>query len=204
LILVFINVIYNAASTVAYLIRKAEKNKDVLVLQDSLGVIQDVIKNLAHHTILSLLKNSVDPLDAHQTRNSKNETRQNVKKYLTRMYENASILTKYEYEYPPLQVMHKSEAYEGFQKECLAFQKWIDNPLESKITQKGVYDSLGTAFIKLLNENKDNIISVWEYQYTEKYLKGLANLLIFHSLIVDLNRRVLWTGVPVVQAQKTQ
>lgn len=73
LILVHINILYNAAASVAYNIRDIEDiygpkkeeeiNKEIRKYQDPLGIIQDVIKASIHQYMLATLKYAVTPED---------------------------------------------------------------------------------------------------------------------------------------------
>jgi hypothetical protein len=159
LILSYVNVLYDAASSVGYFIKKDGGNEHTGDMQESLGVIQDVIKGLAHHTILSLLKNSVDPLDSHQSNKSVENTRENIKKYINRMHNDISVLKKWEYENPPLLIMKKDKAYTAFQNETQKFMDWVKSRTESeelkekeKDEQRNIYDDLLVSFGKAMND----------------------------------------------------
>ncbi len=69
-----INILYDSSWTVAYCIKNnCEINGDTS-LRDSLGIIQDVIENFAHHPIISILKRSTEPLEGYGSKKEETES----------------------------------------------------------------------------------------------------------------------------------
>jgi hypothetical protein len=111
LILVFINVLYDTSSSVAYYIRKIKNeekeekkvNERIKPLQDSLGVVQDVIKDMAHQSMLGILKYSVVPIEGWgANKQSDDYARSAIKSLLGNLFNYAKILKKMEETIRPL------------------------------------------------------------------------------------------------------
>jgi hypothetical protein len=120
LILIFINELYFTSSSVAYLIRKKEaekalirkpgmsdqeignikqKEKEIRMLQDALGVIQDVVKSMVHQRMLVLLKFAVNPIEGwSENKKEEKNSRANISNTLTGLLGLAKKLMKIEYE----------------------------------------------------------------------------------------------------------
>jgi len=107
LILVFINVLYDVSSSVAYFIRKLrvkeKAEEDIKPLQDSLGVIQDVIKDLVHQSMLGILKYSVEPIDGWgAVKMDDDYARDQIKELLRDLFEKAKQIKEKEKSVRPL------------------------------------------------------------------------------------------------------
>jgi hypothetical protein len=88
--LIFINTILHATQTVAYSIAEGDNEDECEALKDCLGVIQEQVKAVAHHKILSLLTYRSDFLslkEVHDTSDRENAVRASIDETLRSMRE---------------------------------------------------------------------------------------------------------------------
>jgi hypothetical protein len=82
-----LNILVDSSQSVVYYIQDSTNEKEIAELQDSLGVIQDAIKWLAHEKILSILNDSVELLGTDLSWKDKKEITARIKSYLANLNE---------------------------------------------------------------------------------------------------------------------
>jgi hypothetical protein len=236
LIILFVNVLLKATYSVAYIIQKKErvqlgqkqenledKNEemDVQTIQNSLGIIQEVIKAGAHQGILNLLKNAIEPIDKTNHENKGEGTRDNVKTQLIHLYNNARKIRYFEYDYFQKRCfpfsLETGDACNEFQNKATEYVVRYnslknykpDNTLSKKeLEEKKIQDKkkkeseidsnqeqLETSFRKMFDKTQTNIIGAWDLKYPADYLKNLANFLAFRETRWYLEDKADWLEI---------
>jgi hypothetical protein len=157
LILIFIGIIYEASASVAYQIRDIEKdekdakkvNNKILPLQDSLGVIQDVVKDLVHQPMICILKLALEPVDGWgANEENDNEAKTNIVKQWEDLFYYARIIKSIEINVRPV----------NDYSTC----KW-----EEKYDQEKL-DKFANALCKLSNDDENFYKKEW-LEYIKNY-----------------------------------
>jgi hypothetical protein len=198
------NVLLCSATTVAYCIRDGgpQDKDEIKELQDSLGVIQDVVRGLAHHSILLILKHSVDLRRHDLSRAEKKEAEDNITFHLRILQDKADQLNDFKWKNNELlsdiTKKDKVEEFVAFQEAAEAMKEWLQkNPKPERgpcekiekyherrrayreaFIKSTEYEELGKAFDSI---EPKQIARTWEIEYSKEYLKKLAQWLGFEA-----------------------
>jgi hypothetical protein len=212
MIVFFINILFEAASSVAYLLKKRKDSVDVDEkagidterLQDALGVIQDVIKDRVHRHMLSILKCAVEPQEGYDEKEQYNINKENINKNMDKLFLNYLEMRDIVKDLPPLPgVIEKSEKHQDrnidyYQQELEKYLnscrlETLNNKLKTEEINKEkpqkIYDELKELFEKT---REYTITHEWEYKYTLFSLELLAKRLARISVDNDLEDREQW------------
>ena len=198
----FMNILLHSASTVAYrIIRDGGNKKEISELQNSLGVIQDEVKTIAHHPMLNVLKYSVDvkrhDLSEEEKEKAESEITARLKhlKYWAEQFK--SMEEKYNTELLPAIDKKKVEEVVAFREAAGELKDWRRaNPLPQKPEER---TKILSKCQELKNFNKafnkigcEEFVSAWEIEYSEEYLKELALWLGFNAMYRKIEDMATW------------
>jgi hypothetical protein len=205
----FMNILLCSSTTVAYCIRDwGPKNKGkIKELQNSLGVIQDVIRSVAHHPILLILNDSVNIRRHDLPAEDKKKAKDEIKSQIAFLKEKAIDFEIFEWENNDLlsdiSKKDKVEEFDAFQKAAQKAaqeaENWYrDNPKPTKKPRENF-----EKYLKRLKEYRktfeektefkefekafdsiglEKFAEVWEIEYSKEYLKKLAQRLGFEYM----------------------
>jgi hypothetical protein len=193
-ILVFINIMYEAAISVAYYIREWQKGNESIdkdLLQNSLGVIQDVVKDIAHHRIMSIFKLSVDSL--REEKSGQHENRSKFQKLLYYLKKDAMIMMQLEKDQNTLLPQIDTGDIAEYRKEAAAFEEWAKTKEhhDASMMEYERYKECDTSYEGIKIPEKD-FVGAWEIKYSKEFLLELATYLGNFDLKLYLKNRAQW------------
>ena len=155
----FYNTELNSAETVAWCIRQGNNEKEIDKLQDSLKRIAESINYLTHHSLIDVLKYSMELLELKEAKASSNKQK-NIKKKINKYMKslnNLDIAIRHEhYKNNRLFSLVDTDDVEDYRK---AYQKLVDwlrkNPDKDPASAeeyKEEYDNLRKLFYKIPHE----------------------------------------------------
>lgn len=193
MIVFFINILYEAASSVAYYIKAKKDHSEIVALQNSLGVIQDVIKDKVHQYMVTILKCAVEPQEGYEDEEQSNYNQDDINKNTNGLFINYLEMRLVVHNIPPLpSVGTNSEPGKNFLNNLDNYLKTIKDQCEVKtLTEKET-----ELFLQLKgsfnNTDGGEITKAWEYKYSKTTLEKLAKSLSFISVYNDLDDRKQW------------
>ena len=236
LLVFFINILYEAASTVAYSIRKDEienvetkgnKDKDIKNygrkpdndindiedLQNTLGVIQDVIKDMVHQYMIAILKCAVEPQNGYGDKEQADINKYNINVYLDCLFDNYIEMKKIVFLISPLPDIEgdRGKILQGELRVCLGnkkkekenlreaaieeIKKQTQDKKAKYVKEQGEKDITDECICSTELKNRikaDDIIRSWEFKYSLEDLKTLAKELSCITLMTEIDSRTRW------------
>jgi hypothetical protein len=195
--LVFMNILLNSASTVAYFIQESSNTKEeVSEMQDSLGEIQGDIKAIAHHDILTILKLSTDLLGfstgpCNNTgallTDREQRKQESIKSSLDNRVNNlkswADELKRDEMEYNEIFPHIEGDEVEDFRKKFKSIKKLKREHPKELVGEFKEFRNLKELFYEIPFEKR---VRARKIPYSWEYLRHLADFLAFGSTRQDL------------------
>jgi hypothetical protein len=194
-ILVFVDVLFSATFCIAYYIWSGKDKENLTTLRNSLGVIQDVIKDLAHHRIINILKYFVEPLDIYESKKEKLDSRTDFEEVLSDLKNDAISIRQFENSHNELLSQIQNKPAADFREKVLEFKKWArteqhdNNDLDVSQKRDEQRVELGKS---LDNIDDKQFVGVWEYGYAQEYILKLAVWLGKISMKRSLKNQARW------------
>jgi hypothetical protein len=212
--LLFINILYEAASSVAYYINSYEHpvdtpkikvsgnsvtKQDILGLQHSLGLIQDVIKDNVHPRMMSILKSVVEPYDGYGDNKEMDVNIRNLETNLQSLFENYTKVKEKTFNLSILPCLRSSQG-----ETCVldnvsnSIKQAQTTPLvitSEKTLEEQIHTQAQQLIQALHTTDTPQVIETWEFKYSEKTMTDLAKILCDISVSDDIENRLTW---PVV------
>ena len=207
LIVFFINVLYEATLSVAYFIRKFEKEENETAnieertetLQNSLGVIQDFVKDRVHQYMLAILKCSVEPQEGYGDKKKQKINKENVEMYLDTLFDNCMKMRDEVHKFPILPSAPNEKIYEDYR--CCR-NMTIDGPVSEEAIKKA--NKVCNDLVADLDSIKGGeIAKYWEFKFSEETLVKLARRLGIVSSKEEINDRFRWDTVIGIEKIKS-
>lgn len=180
---VFMNIILNSATTVAYFIQESGNTKEVSEMQDSLERIQGGINTIAHHNILSILKLSTDLLGGALLTDREQSIKSDVNNQLNFLKFWADELKRDEMKNNEIFPHIEGKAVEDFRKTFKSIKKWKQNHPEKQVNESKEFSNFKKLFYEIPFEKRARARKI---PYSWDYISHLADLLAFESTCLDL------------------
>lgn len=191
--LVFVNALLRATETVAYAIQESANQEESADLQDCLGVIQEGIGTIAHQPIIIVLTHSMELLELKADRQSSPKRRCSQRIIDGQLRK----LKKWGKELKEREVRFNSilPGIEGLEVE--AFRTATDEVLAWTAVHPGEdllghCRELGDFVAKFWNIPPEKLIYAWKTAYSKKFVKWLAEWLVFESTCQHLLEMAGW------------
>ncbi len=202
-IMVFINIMYESATSVAYYIRKNKTNHmniKITILQNALGVIQDVIKVKVQNPMISILKMSVEAMESSDSelQHSNRTAFQNTSFYLKT---DARDFKLFEKKYNKLLPEITDSGIGRYRRRTKYFEKWVEKEGYRARLMKEYpgYDKTDTSRYHIRTQD---LVDAWEIKYSTEYLLKLASYLGNFAIKRFLMDRVKWLQLQENNKQK--
>jgi hypothetical protein len=217
MILFFINIQYEAASSVAFYIKakikkntkdnaKNKNNDAIIKLQNALGVVQDITKDMVHQYMLAILKCAVEPQEGYDDKEQMDINKKNINKYIQGLFEYYLNVKKTIYDIKLLPLVNEvncNEKGKDFQqKQNNILKPPEEHPNSKKIVLKNdknkkdedsMIKQTCSQLVSVLKEIDDcDIAKYWEYKYSDVTLLDLAKRLCCVSINEYIEDKIKW------------
>jgi uncharacterized protein YeaO (DUF488 family) len=168
----FLNIPWDSTVTVSYcILDKNMDEKDISELQDSLGIIKDVIKFLAHENILFVLNDSVELLGTDLSGEDKKKKEAQIKSRLAMLNNWTKAIEKEKEENNQILSTVQGEQVDSFREAAKKLKKWLrENP------EKTDYPDY-QDFYDLFDKIPLNYPHAFEIDYSKEYVNYIARWL---------------------------
>ncbi len=180
----FFNMILKSSATVAQSIRnKKMTDEELMVLQDSLGVILVSLKGIAHHPMIMIFKLASDLLGNEKDPDKTQQSLHERIEYLTTWFNNIYYLEKEQN-----QLLSTIEGRSGDEIRTMAreFEQWIGENPSLPPNEFNRYNDLQLSFLAI---PRDKRFSAQSYYYSPEYVNVLADTLGFSFFVNEIERR---------------
>lgn len=174
--LVPINVLFRSTLTVAYFIRDND-NGEISELQDCLEVIQGGIKDIAHHSIISILKYSMG-VNLGRAIEAKKELKSNLKV----LKERAELFEREEREHNKIFPSIEGDEVEVFREAYKEFMVRKREHPDKELNEFEEFSNFRDLFYKIPHQK---LCRANKIPYSTNYVRHLADWLAFESTCQD-------------------
>ena len=185
----FFNVLLKSTITVAESIRgDTTKPQEIEALKDCLGVILQGTKDIAHHSILTVLNKSSDLLDLDQPDDEKQrlELERDCEDQLVYLRNAAGSLREFERTRNKLLATIESDAVQEFRAKCESLEQKTRNNPEKNLNEFIEFDEVEKAFLSIPTEDR---VLAQRIFYSPEYVKFLADFMGLVTLQTELRQR---------------
>lgn len=185
----YINILYQSGLSIAYYIRNGIDQKEIASLQDMLLMIQDLIKSIANHRIINVLKYSAKILELEESGETGGELN-NLKKFLgedmAALKDWAYALRELDVEYDNFLAPAEGPQIEKVRTTARKIEKWLKENQLRNVGQSEYFNEFRDEYNAILLEER---LSTAGTPYSKEYIRALADWLSLEAACIYVYNR---------------
>ncbi|MBA7653286.1 hypothetical protein ES703_61133 [subsurface metagenome] len=182
-----LNVLLNSAITVAQHIRVIDDKDKICELQDSLGAIQDGIRGILYHSMLSILKSSIKLKSEDLTVEKKREIKTDIQDLIIPLKIWSKRIERREREYNEFFSYIEEDERKDIRAQIKACEEWRrDNPKKHPDDWPHMADLVKKLFWEIKHEKICGAIKI---PYSLEYIRNLAEWFTSQEVIQMIKER---------------
>lgn len=185
----YINILYQSGLSISYYIRNGVEKKERESLQDMLLMIQDLIKSIANHRIINVLKYSARILEfeeAGETGAELNKLKQLLEEDMAALKDWSTALSDLDDQYDNFLAPAEGPQIEEVRVTARKIEKWLKEDQLRNVNQS---EHFAEFQIKYNAINLEERLSTAGTPYSKEYIKALADWLSLEAACIYVYNR---------------
>jgi len=185
----YINILYQSGLSIAYYIRNGLEMKEREVMQDMLLQIQDIVKSIANHRIVNVLKYSARILEIEESGENDpdyKKLKELFKQDMDILRDWANALNDLDEKYDNFLAPAEGDQIEAIRKTGREIEAWLKKDKNRTVGQSELFNKFRNQYNNITLEER---LSTAGTPYSKEYISALADWLSLESACIYLYNR---------------